>query len=33
MSGSPGLLAISKAKDAPSWQKAAAQWWIEQDQP
>jgi hypothetical protein len=28
MSGSP--LAISKAKDAPAWQKAAARWWMEQ---
>jgi transcriptional regulator with XRE-family HTH domain len=30
MSGSPGLLAISKAKDAPLWQAAAARWWLEQ---
>jgi hypothetical protein len=30
MPGSPGILAISKAKDAPAWQKAAARWWMEQ---
>ena len=30
MSGSPGLLAISKSKDAAAWQQAAARWWIEQ---
>jgi hypothetical protein len=30
MSGPPGLIAISNAKDAPAWQKAAASWWMEQ---
>ena len=30
MSGSPGLLAISKSKDAAPWQQAAARWWMEQ---
>ena len=30
MSGSPGLLAIAKSRDAAAWQKAAARWWIDQ---
>jgi transcriptional regulator with XRE-family HTH domain len=30
MSGSPGLLAISKSKDAAVWQQSAARWWLEQ---
>jgi len=30
MSGSPGLLAIAKAKDVPRWQQSAARWWLEQ---
>ncbi len=30
MSGSPGLLAITKSSSAAPWQQAAARWWIEQ---
>jgi hypothetical protein len=30
MSGSPGLLAIPRAKIPPAWQKVDARWWIEQ---
>jgi hypothetical protein len=30
MSGSPGLPAIARSKDAPQWQQAAARWWMEQ---
>ena len=30
MSGSPGLVALSKSKDAAPWQQAAARWWIAQ---
>jgi hypothetical protein len=28
--GSPRLVAIPKAKDAPVWQEVAAWWWLEQ---
>ncbi|CAN5417261.1 hypothetical protein BH10ACT10_BH10ACT10_01690 [soil metagenome] len=30
MSGSPGLLAISKSSQPAPWQKAAARWWLDQ---
>ncbi len=30
MSGSPGLLAITRSANAAPWQQAAARWWIEQ---
>jgi transcriptional regulator with XRE-family HTH domain len=30
MSGSSGLLKLSKFGDSPRWQKAAARWWLEQ---
>lgn len=30
MSGSPGLLSITKASSAAPWQQAGARWWIEQ---
>ncbi len=29
MSGSPGLRPISKASDAPEWQRMAARWWLD----
>ena len=30
MSGSPGLLAISKSSQSAPWQQAAARWWLDQ---
>ncbi len=30
MSGSPGLLVLSKSADVPAWQSAAARWWLAQ---
>jgi hypothetical protein len=30
MSGSPGLLPISRAAGAQDWQRLAARWWLDQ---